>query len=92
MYVKKSNAPTFVTLPDGRKLTRSDLPSVQTKRWVVSRKARIVLAVSTGLITKDEACKMYNLSIEEFDGWRSALKSHGINALKVTKLRKYRQP
>ncbi|MEH6361137.1 MAG: DUF1153 domain-containing protein [Amylibacter sp.] len=92
MYVKKTNNPAFVTLPDGRKLTRSDLPSVETIRWVASRKARVVLAVSTGLIEKVEACKMYNLSEEEFEGWRVAVKSHGINALKVTKLKKYRLP
>jgi len=92
MYVKKTKGPAFVTLPDGRKLTRSDLPPIKTKRWVASRKARVVLAVSAGLITKGEACKMYNLSEEEFDSWISAVKTHGINALKVTKLKKYRQP
>jgi len=91
MYVKKSKGPAFVTLPDGRKLTRSDLPPVETKRWVASRKACVVLAVSSCLITKGEACKMYSLSEEEFDGWRLAIKSYGINALKVTKLKKYRQ-
>ena len=92
MYVNKTNSPAFVTLPDGRKLTRSDLPSVETIRWVASRKARVVLAVSAGLITKGEACKLYNLSEEELDSWRFAIKSHGISALKVTKLKKYRQP
>lgn len=92
MCDKKPKGLAYVTLPDGRKLTRSVLPSAQTKRWVASRKARVVLAVSAGLITKGEACKMYNLSEEEFDGWLSAIKSHGVSALKVTKLKKYRQP
>lgn len=47
MYVKKNKGPVFVILPDGRKLTRSDLPSVETTRWVTSRKAAVVLAVTT---------------------------------------------
>jgi len=91
MYVKNPKGPTFVILPDGQKLMRSDLPPVETNRWVASRKACVVLAVSASLITKGEACKMYSLSEEEFDSWRFAIKSHGINALKATKLKKYRQ-
>jgi hypothetical protein len=92
MYVKKINGPNYVTLPGGRKLTRSDLPSRDTLRWVASRKARVVLAVSAGLLARDEACEMYQLSQEEFDGWVMAVKSHGISALKTTKLQNYRQP
>jgi len=92
MYVKKINGPSFVTLPDGRKLTRSDLPPRDTRRWVASRKARVVLAVSAGLLVKGEACEMYGLSEEEFDCWLGSVKSHGISALKTTKLQNYRQP
>ncbi len=92
MYVKKIKGPNFVTLPDGRKLTRSDLPPVATRRWVASRKACVILAVETGLIEKQEACEIYQISQEEFDGWLEAVKSHGISALKTTKLQNYRQP
>lgn len=92
MYVKKTKGPNFVTLPNGRKLTRSDLPPSNTKRWVASRKASVVLAVQAGLIDMGEVCEMYDLSEEEFDCWMDAVKIHGISALKVTKLQKYRQP
>ena len=92
MYVKKNKGPAFVTLPDGRKLTRSDLPPVTIKRWVASRKACVVLAVEVGLIDKAEACRIYALSEEEFDGWLGAVKTHGVGALKATKLQNYRQP
>lgn len=34
---------------------------------------------------------MYNLSVEEFDGWVASVKSHGVGALKATKLQNYRQ-
>lgn len=91
MYVKKTKGPAFVTLPNGRKLTRSDLPPKTTSRWVASRKASVVLAIEVGLISKGEACEWYALSEEELDGWKEAIKSHGISGLKTTKLQTYRQ-
>lgn len=92
MYVKKTKGPNFVELPDGRKFSRSDLPPKNTTRWVASRKASVVLAVSIGLISNDEACETYQLSKEEFAGWIGSVKKHGVGALKATKLQDYRQP
>ncbi len=91
MYVKKTKGPNHVALPNGRKLTRSELPPSDTKRWVASRKASVVLAVQAGLVDRDEVCDMYNLSEEELESWMGAVKSHGIKALKITKLQNYRQ-
>ncbi len=91
MYVKKTKGPNFVTLPNGRKMTRSELPPPDTKRWVASRKASVVLAVQAGLVSSGEVCDMYDLSEEELESWQGAVKSHGIKALKVTKLQNYRQ-
>ena len=91
MYVKKTKGPNFVTLPNGRKMTRSELPPPDTKRWVASRKASVVLAVQAGLVSSGEVCDMYDLSKEELESWQGAVKSHGIKALKVTKLQNYRQ-
>lgn len=81
----------FVTLPDGSKLTRSDLPSVTTKRWVARRKATVVAAVDNGLLDAAEACEMYRLSPEELEIWRTAVHRHGAGALRVTAIQKYRQ-
>lgn len=92
MYVKKINGPNYVVLPNGRKLTRSELPPSNTKRWVASRKASVVLAVQSGLVDRAEVCGMYDISKEEFDSWVCAVKSHGISGLKTTKLQNYRQP
>ncbi len=80
-----------MTLSDGTKLTRSDLPPVNTKRWVARRKATVVAAVDNGLIGAEEACEMYRLSSEELDLWRSAVRKHGAAALRVTAIQKYRQ-
>lgn len=47
-------------------LTPSDLPTLNTKRWVSSRKAQIVVAVESSLLSPDEACSRYTLTVEEF--------------------------
>jgi hypothetical protein len=80
-----------VTLPDGTIMTRSDLPPAETRRWVASRKIRVVNAVAYGLIPLKEALKRYGLSEEEFEIWRHAVDVHGEKALKVTTIQKYRQ-
>lgn len=79
-------------LPDGTVLSRGDLPPKSTSRWVIRRKVTVVLAVSAGLLTLKEACEMYGLSEEEYASWESALLSHGRRGLRVTHLKKYRQP
>ncbi|MFN3723111.1 MAG: DUF1153 domain-containing protein [Paracoccaceae bacterium] len=91
MYLKRVDGPRQVTLPDGSILTRADLPSPDTRRWVASRKAVVVRAVIHGLIPEAEALERYALSEEEFALWRQAVEQHGENALKVTALQKYRQ-
>ncbi|WP_116131970.1 DUF1153 domain-containing protein [Tropicimonas sp. IMCC34043] len=92
MYIRKINGPRAVTLTDGTTMTRADLPPVETSRWVASRKAAVVKAVSGGLITRDEAKGRYHLSDEEFDSWMSAIAHHGEAALKTTCLQRFRSP
>ena len=92
MFLKKIDGPRSVTLPDGRIMTRADLPPVNTQRWVASRKAAVVRAVAAGLITRDYALETYSLSGEEFDEWVSAVAVHGEAALRATALQKYRHP
>lgn len=91
MYLKRVPGPRQVQLPDGRVLTRADLPPTTTTRWVASRKAVVVAAVTHGLLTLPEALERYALSEEEFSLWRSAVEKHGTSALRVTKIKKYRQ-
>ena len=91
MYIKREKGPIFVVLPDGSKLTRSDLPPPNTKRWVARRKAVVVAAVDHGLIEPSEACEMYRLSDEELEIWRAAVRNFGAAALRVTAIQKYRQ-
>lgn len=92
MYLKKIDGPRAVTLPDGTVMTRADLLAPETRRWVASRKAKVVRAVSYGLLPLKEALERYQLSEEEFELWRAAVERHGEKGLKVTAIQKYRQP
>ncbi|MDX1742283.1 MAG: DUF1153 domain-containing protein [Ruegeria sp.] len=92
MLLQKVEGPRSVTLPDGSILSRADLPPENTTRWVASRKVIVVRGVLYGLITLSDAKKRYGLSDEEFNSWVSAVTEHGTDALKVTALKKYRQP
>ena len=92
MFIKKIDGPRAVTLPDGTTITRADLPPMDTRRWVASRKAAVVRAVRGGLITAEEARKWYALSEEEFESWTTAVATHGEVALKTTRLQEFRTP
>lgn len=91
MYLKKVDGPRQVTLPDGSILSRADLPTPETRRWVASRKLVVVQAVVHGLLTRGEALERYGLSEEELAQWQNAVASHGEGALKVTALQRFRQ-
>lgn len=69
-----------------------DLPPPETQRWVIRRKAEVVAGVRSGLITLEEACRRYKLSIEEFLSWQRMIDSHGMRGLRVTRLQDYRVP
>jgi hypothetical protein len=92
MYLRKVDGPRSVTLPDGSVLSRADLPPSDTRRWVASRKAVVIKAVTYGLITRQDALERYALSEDELDEWQAAMAQHGEAALKATALQKYRQP
>ena len=92
MYLKKVDGPRAVTLSDGSVMTRADLPEPNTGRWVASRKAAVVRAVDAGLIKRDDALEMYEISSEEFDEWQSLVVRYGEAALKATSIQRYRQP
>ena len=84
MYLKKVDGPRSVKLPDGTVMSRADLPSRQTTRWVASRKLAVVRGVMHGLITQDEALERYGLSQEEFQEWLTSLSERGTDGLKAT--------
>ncbi|MDD5585801.1 MAG: DUF1153 domain-containing protein [Alphaproteobacteria bacterium] len=70
----------------------SKLPSPATRRWVTSRKAQVVAAVRTGILSLNEACERYHLSTEEFRSWARLLDEHGVRGLRATRVQEYRDP
>ena len=76
--------------PAGQPLTVDNLPSPETKRWVVRRKAEVVLAVRGGLISFEEVCERYRLSKEELRSWGRLLDRHGVAGLRTMQLQNYR--
>lgn len=80
----------YVIGPDGSPLTISDLPPPNTRRWVIRRKAEVVAAVRGGLLSLDEACQRYTLTVEEFLSWQSSIERHGLAGLRATRVQQYR--
>lgn len=76
--------------PDGNPITLDDLPPPGNTRWVIRRKAEVVAAVRGGLLTLEEACARYNLSVEEFEGWKKSIERHGLPGLRTTRIQHYR--
>ncbi|MFT6461354.1 MAG: hypothetical protein ACJA0Y_000850, partial [Maricaulis maris] len=67
-----------------------DLPNPSTQRWVVRRKAEVVAAVRGGLLTLEQACQRYSLTVEEFLGWQRSIDRHGLAGLRTTRIQQYR--
>jgi hypothetical protein len=82
--------PAMVIGPLGEPLTVESLPSPDTTRWVVRRKAEVVAAVNGGLLSIDDVCARYSLTLEEFASWQRAVDRSGMQGLRVTRLQHYR--
>lgn len=90
MYLRKTDGPRVVTLPDGTILSRDDLPDPTTRRWVASRKAVVAKAVMHGLLKRHDALSRYDLSDEELTDWIRGVERHGLAGLKVTRIDRLR--
>ena len=77
--------------PDGSPLTLADLPAPGTKRWVIRRKAEVIAAVRGGLLSLEEACNRYMLTVDEYISWQSSIDQYGLAGLRTTRTQQYRQ-
>jgi hypothetical protein len=82
--------PSQVVSPFGEPLTLDSLPPAGTTRWVVRRKAEVVAAVNGGLLSINDVCERYNLTLEEFASWQRAVDRSGMPGLRVTRIQHYR--
>lgn len=90
MIENQNFRPAQVIGPLGEPLTLASLPPSGTTRWVVRRKAEVVAAVSGGLLSVDDACNRYGLTLEEFAGWQRAVERSGMPGLRVTRIQHYK--
>ena len=91
MTVPIQARPRYVIGPNGSPLTMADLPAPRTKRWVIRRKAEVIAAVRGGLLTLEEACSRYSLTVDEFLSWQSSIDRHGLAGLRTTRIQQYRE-
>lgn len=68
----------------------SNLPAPDTRRWDSKRKAKVVEAVRSGLLTIEQATHIYDMSIEEFLTWQNLYDRYGANGLTVKHALKHR--
>jgi hypothetical protein len=58
------------------------------QKWTV----RYFWPVSDGRIAREEACRLYQLSKEEFLAWEEAFNTYGYPGLRATQCQNYRRP
>jgi uncharacterized protein DUF1153 len=65
------------------------LPSPE-ERWTVQRKAAVIEAVRGGWMPIEEACRLYNISVDEFLNWERDIDCNGLPGLRSTRYQIYR--
>lgn len=91
MIENQTLRPSTVVGPLGEVLTFDSLPPPATSHWVARRKAEVVAAVDGGLLTQEEACERYDLTIDEMVSWQRAAERFGLRGLRVTRMQRYRE-
>ena len=68
------------------------IPELPTpgQRWTMRRKAALIEAVRGAWLPIEEACREYNLSVDEFLAWERDIDRHGIPGLRSTRYQIYR--
>ena len=61
------------------------------QRWTVRRKAAAIEAVLGGRLPIEEACELYNISIDEFLAWERDMDRYGVHGLRNRRYHIYRK-
>ena len=88
----KTNGSREAPVNDDRTNSLEPTPRLPTtsERWTVRRKAEVVEAVRGGWVAIEEACRLYQLSVDEFVAWERDLDRHGVPGLQSTRYQIYR--
>ena len=66
-----------------------ELPSSR-QRWAVRRKAAVIEAVRGGWVPIEEACRVYDISVDEFLAWERDIDRNGVPGLRTARYQIYR--
>jgi hypothetical protein len=61
-----------------------------TRRWTIRRKAALLEAVRSGMLSLENASQRYALSLEELRSWERDFERYGVYGLRATRLQIYR--
>ena len=61
-----------------------------TRRWTIRRKAALLEAVRSGILSLEKASQRYALSLEELRTWERDFDRYGVYGLRATRLQVYR--
>jgi hypothetical protein len=67
------------------------LPPARPARWVPHRKAEVIAAVQGGYLSIDQACRRYELSVEEYLLWQRGVTLLGLAGLRVNSAKDIRR-
>ena len=59
------------------------LPPPWSKRWSPQKKAAVVAAVRGRILTVDEVCEQYEVSVEEYLAWQHGIDLFGLMGLRL---------
>ena len=90
MLEERKGRVSYVIGPDGSPPTLADLPPPSTRRWVIRRKAEVVAAVRGGLLSLEDACSRYTLTVDELLSWQVSIDQYGLAGLRTTRIQQYR--
>ncbi len=63
------------------------LPPRGLKRWLPRYKAEVVAAVRGGLLSVEQACERYELTVDELLAWQRSIDADGLSGLRATRRR-----
>src|SRR5215212_3669680 len=73
-----------------RSLDRQDSPIASAQALGCRRKAEVLAAVDCGLLSVDEACVRYGISLDELLSWKRAAGRAGLPGLSVKRVQDHR--
>jgi hypothetical protein len=74
----------------GRPWVAESLPTSNTGRWVTRRKAQLISAIKSGILTVEEASQRYRLTLDELAQWQASFDQFGVRGLKATLVQQIR--